>query len=192
MTHATHLRAEPDEGRSNLTGNVRDDQKMDSEWVPPEGSWASTAGNRRSMRSNRGRDTAPELAVRRRLHNRGFRFRVSYRPVPSLRRTADIAFTRKKIAVFIDGCFWHGCPEHRTHPKTNAEFWRAKIEGNVSRDEDTTRSLTTAGWTVLRFWAHEPPEEVADRIASYVGAEGCMSASTAADASTAKRTSPRV
>lgn len=107
------------------------------------------------MRANRGRDTGPELAVRRALHARGLRYRVDH-PLPfDRRRRADIAFTRAKVAVFIDGCFWHGCPEHGTTPRTNTAFWAAKIARNRERDEDTTGRLDALGWTVLRFWEHE-------------------------------------
>ncbi|RST03026.1 very short patch repair endonuclease [Streptomyces sp. WAC07149] len=107
------------------------------------------------------RDTAQELAVRRLLHAAGMRYRVNY-PVPGIRRRSiDIAFTRAKIAVFLDGCFWHGCPDHATQPKANAEWWRVKLAKNMARDNDTSRHLEAAGWTVLRFWEHEDPETVA-------------------------------
>ncbi|WP_327681912.1 very short patch repair endonuclease [Streptomyces sp. NBC_00467] len=114
------------------------------------------------------RDTAAEVAVRRLLHAAGMRYRVNV-PVPSMpRRAIDIVFTKAKIAVFMDGCFWHGCPEHATRPKTNAEWWRAKLDRNMARDVETTDHLTAEGWTVLRFWEHESPEHVADRIAACV------------------------
>ncbi|WP_435809375.1 very short patch repair endonuclease [Streptomyces seoulensis] len=114
------------------------------------------------------RDTAPEVAVRRLLHAAGMRYRVNV-PVPGMpRRTIDIVFGRAKIAVFMDGCFWHGCPEHATHPKANAEWWRAKLAKNMARDLETTRHLRSAGWTVLRFWEHEPVAEVARHIGETV------------------------
>ena len=119
-------------------------------------SWASSEGTARSMRANRGRDTLPELRLRRRLHAAGLRYRVDYPPVKGLRRRADVVFTRQKIAVFIDGCFWHGCPQHYTSPKTNAEFWRQKVMANMRRDLATDERLRHSGWTVLRFWEHEP------------------------------------
>src|ERR1044072_5644865 len=98
------------------------------------------------------RDTASEVAVRRLLHAAGMRYRVNVL-VPSMpRRAIDIAFTKAKIAVFMDGCFWHGCPEHATQPKTNAEWWQAKLERNMDQDVETTDHLTAEGWTVLRFW----------------------------------------
>jgi DNA mismatch endonuclease (patch repair protein) len=85
-----------------------------------------------------------------------------------LRRTADLVFTRAKVAVFVDGCFWHGCPQHHTIAKTNAGFWASKVQANRERDTDTTYSLVEAGWKVLRFWEHEEPVDVARRIASVV------------------------
>ncbi|MGV9403761.1 very short patch repair endonuclease [Streptomyces sp. NPDC003667] len=116
------------------------------------------------------RDTTPEIAVRRLLHASGLRYRVNV-PVPGMpRRTIDIVFGKHKIAVFMDGCFWHGCPEHATQPKANAEWWRAKLDKNMARDIQTTEHLTTAGWTVLRFWEHESAEDVARRIATLVAA----------------------
>ncbi|WP_069172941.1 very short patch repair endonuclease [Streptomyces griseus] len=116
-------------------------------------------------------DTAPEVAVRKLLHASGYRYRLNER-VPSMpRRTIDIAFTRAKVAVFLDGCFWHGCPEHATQPKSNAEWWRDKLERNVARDAETNEHLVAAGWTVLRFWEHQPPDEVAERVAEVVDRE---------------------
>lgn len=111
------------------------------------------------MRSNRGRDTGPELALRHELHRRGLRYYVNRRPVKNIRRTADIVFPRKRLAVFVDGCFWHGCPEHHTIAKTNAEFWAAKVRGNMRRDRDTDDLLRSEGWTVLRIWEHVSPDE---------------------------------
>lgn len=122
-------------------------------------SWASSTATRASMRSNRGRDTSPEMTVRRRLHAEGLRFRVSIRPITNVRRTADIVFTRMKVAVFIDGCFWHGCPKHYQAPVRNGEFWMAKRERNRVRDSETNALLMAAGWTVLRFWEHQVKRE---------------------------------
>lgn len=112
----------------------------------------------------RGRDTKPELLVRKELHRLGYRYRVNYAPVPKLRRSADVVFTKPRVAVFIDGCFWHGCPEHYVQPKTRTDFWAAKIGGNVARDLETTRRLNEEGWTVLRFWEHEPSGTVVQAI----------------------------
>ncbi|MEW1927584.1 very short patch repair endonuclease [Streptomyces sp. NPDC088360] len=115
-------------------------------------------------------DTTPEVAVRRLLHAAGLRYRVNY-PVPGMfRRRIDVAFSRAKIAVFIDGCFWHGCPEHATQPRANVDWWRAKLERNMARDCQTTEHLQAEGWTVLRFWEHEAAHTVAhavSRMATY-------------------------
>ncbi len=120
------------------------------------------------MRANRSRDTAPEIAIRRLLHAAGLRYRVNHRPEPALRRTADIVFTKQRIAVFIDGCYWHACPEHKTIAQSNATYWSEKLARNVARDADTTERLRAAGWTVLRFWEHEDPAEVASAVAATV------------------------
>ncbi|MFG2927026.1 very short patch repair endonuclease [Streptomyces achromogenes] len=114
------------------------------------------------------KDTEAELAVRRLLHAAGLRYRVEF-PVPGMaRRRIDVAFTSIKLAVLIDGCFWHGCPEHSTQPKANAEWWRQKLDRNMARDAETTEHLVSAGWEVLRFWEHEAPGAVASRIADAV------------------------
>lgn len=118
----------------------------------------------RRLSKVRQRDTKAELEIRRILHKAGMRYRVqrvvSTRPY----RTADIVFPKQKLAIFVDGCFWHGCPAHASWPKTNSEFWKSKIEANVLRDHDTTSRLSNAGWTVLRFWEHVPPHEAATSI----------------------------
>jgi DNA mismatch endonuclease (patch repair protein) len=116
------------------------------------------------MRSNKRRDTGPELAVRRAVHALGLRYYVDRRPLPGLRRTADLLFPRVKIAVFVDGCFWHGCPVHHTVARTNADFWADKVRRNRERDADTDRRLNEAGWRVVRVWEHEPPAEAAQRV----------------------------
>ena len=108
--------------------------------------------------------------MRSAVHRRGIRFRVSVRPQPELPRTADLVLRKSRIAVFVDGCYWHGCPEHHTQPATNSEFWADKIARNVERDAETTTYLQQAGWTVLRFWEHEDPESVADRVEESVRA----------------------
>jgi DNA mismatch endonuclease (patch repair protein) len=136
-------------------------------------SWASSPGVRASMRANRRRDTKPELAVRRLVHAAGLRYRVDYAPLPNQRRLrADLVFTRARVAVFVDGCFWHGCPQHHTVAKSNAEFWATKVAGNRARDERGEAILGAASWTVLRFWEHEDPAEVAARIAETVRGAG--------------------
>ncbi|MFD3939045.1 very short patch repair endonuclease [Streptomyces sp. NPDC058611] len=123
------------------------------------GSWASSPATRASMRSNRSRDTKPELRLRSLLHGAGLRYRVSAKPLPHLRRTADVVFTKARVAVFVDGCFWHGCLEHGSIPATNRDFWSRKIEGNTRRDRETDRLLAEAGWGVVRVWEHTPPAE---------------------------------
>jgi DNA mismatch endonuclease (patch repair protein) len=122
------------------------------------------------MQGNRSRDTVPELAVRRILHASGYRYRVCIRPVPSLRRTADIVFTRWRIAIFIDGCFWHACPAHYVQPRANTEYWSPKIAGNLKRDTDTNGKLREADWIVARYWSHDAPEDIAARIIDLVRA----------------------
>jgi len=119
------------------------------------------------MLSNRGRDTSPELAVRRILHASGFRYRVDFAPLGG-RRRADIVFTRMRVAVYIDGCFWHGCPVHATMPRINTDYWRPKLQRNIERDLETNASLEDAGWTVLRYWEHEDAARVADSIAAVI------------------------
>ncbi|WP_233608252.1 very short patch repair endonuclease [Nocardia stercoris] len=108
--------------------------------------------------------TAPEIALRRELHRRGARYFVDRAPLPGLRRRADLVFPRLRVAVYVDGCFWHSCPEHATFPKRNAEWWAAKLAGNVARDRDTDARLTTAGWLVVRVWEHESAALAADRV----------------------------
>lgn len=133
-------------------------------------SWASSAATRAVMRANKGRDTRPERALRSALHARGLRYRVNARPLPEVRRTVDVVFPGQRIAVFLDGCFWHGCPEHHRPASRNSEFWTTKIEGNKARDADTDRRLTEHGWTVIRVWEHENPDEAADRVQRLVHA----------------------
>jgi DNA mismatch endonuclease (patch repair protein) len=120
------------------------------------------------MRAQRERDTGIEREIRSRLHARGLRFRVHRRLLKGSRREVDVVFPGAKVAVFVDGCFWHGCPEHGTWPRNNAEFWRRKIEGNVERDRDTDARLEADGWTVVRVWEHEAPADAAARIADAV------------------------
>ncbi|MET8611907.1 very short patch repair endonuclease [Streptomyces misionensis] len=140
----------------------------DSPWEAPEGSWASSAARRRNMQAIRSRDTKPERLIRRLVHAQGLRYRVAARPLPDLRRTADLVFRPAKVAVFIDGCYWHGCPEHYVPPKTNSGYWSEKVLRNVARDRDTDERLEKAGWLVLRFWEHEPSDICANTIATVV------------------------
>jgi len=129
---------------------------------------ASSEAVRKSMQANKGRDTKPELALRRAAHALGLRYRVSSRPIPTMRRTADMVFSRAKVAVFLDGCFWHGCPEHHTKAATNAEFWAEKVRRTRERDAETDRILSEAGWLVIRVWEHEDPHKAALHIAEQV------------------------
>ena len=129
------------------------------------------------MRGNPSRNTRPERAVRSDLHRRGLRFRKDY-PISteSINVRVDIVFTRRRIAVFIDGCFWHQCPEHGSVPRTNAEYWVPKLSHNVVRDREVDAALTRAGWRVFRFWEHVPATDAADSIAKVV--TGCNGALT--------------
>jgi len=122
----------------------------------------------RRMAKVRQKGTDAEVALRRELYRRGLRYRVDYEVLKKPRRTADVAFQGLKIAVFVDGCFWHGCPEHATWPKQNAEFWRQKIEANRLRDADANSRLLDVGWTVLRFWAHESPIKATESVVQTV------------------------
>jgi len=120
------------------------------------------------MSRQRRRDTEPEVAIRKVLHAMGLRFRVTL-PIPDMpRRTMDIAFTRARVAVFVDGCFWHVCPEHATSPASNAEWWAHKLSKNQARDLATNSHLTALGWEVVRIWEHDDPIEAASRIADVV------------------------
>lgn len=116
------------------------------------------------MRRQRRRDTAPELAVRQRLHAADIRYRIDTRLESGLRARGDIVWRGLQLVVFIDGCYWHGCPVHATSPKANAEWWRAKLDANVDRDRRTDKVLHECGWTVLRFWEHENPVDVVNSI----------------------------
>lgn len=135
---------------------------------PPEESWASSPSVRTVMRANRSRDTKPELALRSAAHKLGLRYRVDAAPIKELRRRADLVFTRAKVAVFSDGCYWHGCPEHYRPARQNGQFWTDKISNNRARDQDTDAKLVAAGWLVIRVWEHEDPAEAAGRIAQAV------------------------
>ena len=131
-------------------------------------STASSAGVRSRMQLQRTRDTAPELSVRRLLHAAGLRYRVDRPPLPGLRRRADLVFGPAQVAVYIDGCFWHSCPEHGNRPIANSDYWTQKLADNRARDADTDARLAAEGWAVLRAWEHEPPQTIAARIAALV------------------------
>jgi DNA mismatch endonuclease (patch repair protein) len=129
-------------------------------WAVPETDAATSA----RMSRQRTRDTAPEMALRRELHRRGARFFVDRSPLPGLRRRADLVFPRRRVAVYVDGCFWHRCPDHATDPKRNAVWWAEKLAGNVERDRATDAALAASGWQVVRIWEHEDPVSAADRV----------------------------
>jgi DNA mismatch endonuclease (patch repair protein) len=130
---------------------------------------ASSAVTSEVMRRTRRAGTAPELAVRRALHRRGLRYLVDVAPPgTNRRRRADVVFRGARIALFVDGCFWHSCPEHGRLPKANREWWRVKLHGVVVRDRDTDAQLTAAGWLVVRVWEHDDPDEAAVRVAALV------------------------
>ncbi len=126
------------------------------------------------MRANRRRDTGPELALRKTLHRLGHRYRVDFPIRPSGGRLVrpDIVFPARRIAVYIDGCFWHGCPTHGTRSATNRRYWDEKIAANQARDARITAALEADGWTVLRFWEHDDPGDAARLISSSVLTHG--------------------
>lgn len=137
----------------------------------PTTSWAKTAAVRASMQGNKARDTGPERRLRSLLHRAGLRYRVNVRPLSTLRRTADIVFPSARVAVFVDGCYWHGCPQHYRPAHVNDSFWREKIDGNRARDRETDQRLLEAGWDVIRVWEHEDPTDAASRIGREVRAK---------------------
>jgi DNA mismatch endonuclease (patch repair protein) len=118
------------------------------------------------MLGNTWRDTKPEVALRSILHRRGRRFHKRRTISLDGRRWTqpDIVFSRARVVVYIDGCFWHRCPEHGTEPRSNSDYWGPKLDRNVARDRDTEVQLRARGWTVLRAWEHEDPAVVADRV----------------------------
>lgn len=112
------------------------------------------------------KDTKAELKLRRELFSRGLRYRLNIPLLKKPRRVADIVFIGCRVAVFVDGCFWHGCTLHRTSPKQNQTLWKEKIEANIARDNDTNTKLKDAGWEVVRIWEHDSVQEAADHIES--------------------------
>jgi DNA mismatch endonuclease (patch repair protein) len=128
------------------------------------------AGRAANMRGNRRTDTKPELALRAALHAMGYRYRKDFRlDLPARRVRPDIAFTSRKVAVFVDGCFWHACPEHGSKPKSNEWYWSPKLARNVERDRAADAALAEAGWAVVRLWEHVP---LADAVSQVIGAVG--------------------
>ena len=146
---------------------------------------ASSDAARRTMLGNRRRDSTPELLLRRTLHGIGLRFRVDFPiRVPGRRPIRpDVVFTRWQVAVFVDGCFWHGCPEHGRRPRTNAGYWSAKVEVNQARDVEQTRALEEAGWRVLRVWEHESAATAAARVCELLAVQAASAAGAATSAS---------
>jgi DNA mismatch endonuclease, patch repair protein len=128
----------------------------------------SSAGVSERMSRVRRRDTAPELELRSELHRRGLRYRVDRRPLKALPSRADLVFGPAKVAVYVDGCFWHSCPEHGTMPRANEAFWQEKLARNQERDAAVNEALPAAGWTVIRIWEHEEIALAADRVEAAV------------------------
>lgn len=122
------------------------------------------------MTAIRRKDTKPELALRSALHKMGYRFRKDHpiRAGNGRLIRPDIAFTKRRVAIFVDGCFWHCCPTHGRQPASNASYWSPKLEGNVKRDREQTEALQSAGWTVIRLWEHDDPSEAANKVAKLV------------------------
>jgi len=116
------------------------------------------------MAATRGKNNRADMLLRSALHRQGLRFRIQQRLIPGTTRTVDIVFPRARLAIFVDGCFWHRCPLHRSWPKSNAQWWRRKILRNVERDRDTDERLKALGWKVIRVWEHENLVKAANRI----------------------------
>lgn len=125
----------------------------------------------RRMKAVRQRNNANEREIRSNLHRIGLRFRIHAKPIAEMNRTADVLFPAAKVAVFIHGCFWHGCPKHGTWPKRNAGWWRDKIQANQVRDKHTVRVLKRAGWIPITVWEHESPQAASNRISRSVMAQ---------------------
>lgn len=120
------------------------------------------------MVANKKTNTVPELRLRSALHELGLRYRIHARPIPEMNLNADLVFRPSRVAVFVDGCFWHGCALHGTWPAANSDYWHAKISGNVNRDRRVDEVLTQAGWRALRVWEHEPSDVAALRVVEAV------------------------
>lgn len=120
------------------------------------------------MRGNRAAETSPEVALRSALHRMGLRFRKNVSPEAGIRCRVDIVFRTERVAVFVDGCYWHRCPVHGVMPAVNREYWEAKLDRNVTRDRRNEADLRRAGWTVVRVWEHEIAREAAMRVAEVV------------------------
>lgn len=132
---------------------------------------ATDAKTSARLSKQRRRDTKPEVALRRELHRRGLRYFVDRAPLKGMRRRADLVFPRRKVAVYVDGCFWHSCPIHATKPRNNAQWWADKLAANVARDRDTDTRLIEEGWRVVRIWEHEDPVVAAQRVVDDLAAD---------------------
>ncbi|OZE27276.1 very short patch repair endonuclease [Rhodococcus sp. 05-2255-1e] len=132
---------------------------------------ATDAKTSARLSKQRRRDTKPEVALRRELHRRGLRYFVDRAPLKGMRRRADLVFPRRKVAVYVDGCFWHSCPVHATKPRNNAQWWADKLAANVARDRDTDTRLIEEGWRVVRIWEHEDPVVAAQRVVDDLAAD---------------------
>ena len=142
---------------------------------------AASPETHRKMAAVGRRDTPQEMTIRKALFRAGCRYKTQFRPLSDHRWTADIAFTKAKVLVFVDGCYWHGCPIHGSIPKTNREWWTAKIGRNVERDREATRVLTERGWTVVRVWSHEDPTAAAESILKILKRKPTQTAETGAN-----------
>lgn len=149
----------------SATGGAADAQAVRDTAGPRARPTASSAGVSQRMAAQARRDTGPEMAIRRRLFAVGFRYRVNYRVAGLGRCSVDIAFPARRVAVFVDGCFWHACPRHGSVPAANGTWWRDKLRANRRRDRAVTRLLRREGWTVLRFWEHDDPDAAVAEIA---------------------------
>ncbi|WP_433555820.1 very short patch repair endonuclease [Pseudonocardia xinjiangensis] len=127
-----------------------------------------TPGRSRNMQANRRANTKPEVALRSALHRLGYRFRKDHllRLDGGIRARPDIVFTARKVAVFVDGCFWHVCPEHGRYPTTNDWYWTPKLRRNLERDQLVNGALVEHGWQVLRIWEHQTIEESTELVAA--------------------------
>jgi DNA mismatch endonuclease, patch repair protein len=163
-TRSPRILSQEDDDDEEASG-VSEDQVSRGPATPP----ATTPGRRRNMQAIRRTETKPEVALRSTLHRRGLRFRKDLRlDLPDGRVRPDIVFPAVKVAVFVDGCFWHACPKHGRHPTRNINYWTPKLERTVERDRRNTAALEAAGWTVLRIWEHESTETAAPRIEATV------------------------
>jgi DNA mismatch endonuclease, patch repair protein len=147
---------------------LADERREQAEMTTGTGRAAEPGPASSRMRRQRTRDTIPEINLRSELHRRGLRYYVHRKPLPELRREADILFPRHRLAIFVDGCFWHGCPIHGSKPKRNESFWYDKITRNQVRDQETDARLSDHGWLSVRIWEHELAAVAADRIEQLV------------------------